>query len=195
VRHGRRRAHRLVVGRCFGRPRQPSGRAGRSAVCELRAHRRHPVLPRDRACRALSHRGAGAAGETDRLVRDGVMTAAASRPEPKLLLGAAALVVLVLLALLPFYIRLYQLHLLTYALVAAIAALGFNLLLGYTGLLSFGHSALFGIGAYSVAFLLRDAGIHSMELYIAIGLPIAAVTSALLGYVCVRHTRIFFGIL
>jgi len=123
------------------------------------------------------------------------MTAAVSRPAPKLLLAAAALIVLVLLALLPFYVGLYQVQLLTYALVAAIAALGFNLLLGYTGLLSFGHSAFFGIGAYTVAFLLRDAGIHSMELYIAIGLPIAALTSALLGYVCVRHTRIFFGIL
>ena len=123
------------------------------------------------------------------------MTAAASRPESKLLLGAAALIVLALLALLPFFIGLYQIQLMTYALIAAIAALGFNLLLGYTGLLSFGHSAFFGIGAYSVAFLLRDAGIRSMELYIAIGLPIAAVTSALLGYVCVRHTRIFFGIL
>jgi branched-chain amino acid transport system permease protein len=123
------------------------------------------------------------------------MTAAASRPESKLLLGAAALIVLALLALLPFFIGLYQIQLMTYALIAAIAALGFNLLLGYTGLLSFGHSAFFGIGAYSVAFLLRDAGIRSMELYIAIGLPIAAVTSALLGYICVRHTRIFFGIL
>jgi branched-chain amino acid transport system permease protein len=61
--------------------------------------------------------------------------------------------------------------------------------------LSFGHSAFFGVGAYSVAFLLRDAGIHSMELYILIGLPIAAVISALFGYICVRHTRIFFGIL
>jgi branched-chain amino acid transport system permease protein len=123
------------------------------------------------------------------------MTAAVSRPEPKLLLGGAALIVLALFALLPFYVGLYQVQLLTYALIAAIAALGFNLLLGYTGLLSFGHSAFFGIGAYSVAFLLRDAGIRSMELYIAIGLPIAAVTSALLGYICVRHTRIFFGIL
>lgn len=123
------------------------------------------------------------------------MTADASRAEPRLLLFAAAALVLVLLALLPFYIGLYQTQLLTYGLIAAIAALGFNLLLGYTGLLSFGHSAFFGIGAYTVAFLLRDAGIHSMELYILIGLPIAALTSALLGYVCVRHTRIFFGIL
>src|SRR5438046_7038381 len=123
------------------------------------------------------------------------MTADVSSVQPKLLLFAAAAVVLMLLALLPPYIGLYQVQLLTYALVAAIAALGFNLLLGYTGLLSFGHSAFFGIGAYTVAFLLRDAGIHSMELYIAIGLPIAALTSALLGYVCVRHTRIFFVIL
>jgi branched-chain amino acid transport system permease protein len=114
---------------------------------------------------------------------------------PKLLLAAAAILVLVVLALLPFYIGLYQTQLLTYGLVAAIAALGFNLLLGYTGLLSFGHSAFFGIGAYSVAFLLNDAGIDSMELYILIGVPIAAITSALFGYICVRHTRIFFGIL
>jgi branched-chain amino acid transport system permease protein len=111
------------------------------------------------------------------------------------LTAAAAVVVLVALALLPRFIGLYQTQLLTYGLIAAIAALGFNLLLGYTGLLSFGHSAFFGIGAYSIAFLLRDAGIHSMELYILIGVPIAAVASALFGYICVRHTRIFFGIL
>jgi branched-chain amino acid transport system permease protein len=114
---------------------------------------------------------------------------------PKLMLAIAAVLVLVAFTLLPFYVGLYQIQLLTYGLIASIAALGFNLLLGYTGLLSFGHSAFFGIGAYSVAFLLRDAGIHSMELYILIGLPIAAAASALFGYICVRHTRIFFGIL
>jgi ABC-type branched-subunit amino acid transport system permease subunit len=86
--------------------------------------------------------------------------------------------VLALLALLPPYIGLYQTQLLIYGLIAAIAALGFNLLLGYTALLSFGHSAFFGIGAYSVAFLLRDGGIHSMELYVLIGLPIAALARA-----------------
>jgi branched-chain amino acid transport system permease protein len=114
---------------------------------------------------------------------------------PKLVLAAAAAAVLVVLALLPPFIGLYQTQLLTYGLIAAIAALGFNLLLGYTGLLSFGHSAFFGIGAYTVAFLLRDAGIRSMELYILIGVPVAAIASALFGYLCVRHTRIFFGIL
>src|SRR6516165_6808808 len=198
ARHGCRGAHSCFRGRGDRRARQSAGRAGRGADRELRSHRGHPVLPRDRTCRALSHRGRGTAGQTHRSVRNRVMTAAAvSRVQyrPKLLLFVAAIVVLVLLALLPPYIGLYQTQLLTYGLVAAIAALGFNLLLGYTGLLSFGHSAFFGIGAYSVAFLLRYADIHSMELYVLIGLPIAAVISALFGYICVRHTRIFFGIL
>ena len=117
------------------------------------------------------------------------------RERSKVQLAAVAAAVLLLLALLPPFIGVYQTQLLTYGLIAAIAALGFNLLLGYTGLLSFGHSAFFGIGAYTVAFLARDAGIHSMELYILVGLPISALLSALFGYISVRHTRIFFGIL
>jgi len=122
-----------------------------------------------------------------------VTGAVANRSIIPLLAGAAA--VLVILALVPLLVGLYQIQLLTYGLIAAIAALGFNLLLGYNGLLSFGHSAFFGIGAYTVAFLLRDLGIHSMEVYILIGIPIVAIASALFGYICVRHTRIFFGIL
>ncbi len=54
--------------------------------------------------------------------------------------GAAALILLVFVAA-PAVVDIYQMQLLTYGLIAAIAALGFNLLLGYTGLLSFGHSA------------------------------------------------------
>src|SRR5947209_594860 len=111
------------------------------------------------------------------------------------MISASAVHMLRTLVLTPSLVDTYHAQLLIYGLIAAIAALGFNLLLGYTGLLSFGHSAFFGIGAYSVAFLLRDAGIHSMELYIVLGVPIAAIGSALFGYICVRHTRIFFGIL
>lgn len=113
----------------------------------------------------------------------------------KIPLLVAAAAVLAVLALVPLVAGLYQIQLLTYGLIAAIAALGFNILLGYTGLLSFGHSAFFGIGAYAVAFMLRNLAVHSMELYILVGVPIVAIASALFGYICVRHTRIFFGIL
>src|SRR5262245_64782840 len=108
---------------------------------------------------------------------------------------AVAVLVLMLLAVLPKFVDLYQTELLIYGLTFAIAALGFNLLLGYTGLLSFGHSAYFGTGAYTVAFIVRDLNVQSMELCILGGLASTLVISALFGYVCVRHTRIFFGIL
>jgi branched-chain amino acid transport system permease protein len=108
---------------------------------------------------------------------------------------AVAAVVLALLALLPSFADIYQTQLFTYGLVFAIAALGFNLLLGYSGLLSFGHSAYFGAGAYTVAFVVRDLGVHSIELSITAGVLGTILVAALFGFVCVRHTRIFFGIL
>jgi branched-chain amino acid transport system permease protein len=120
---------------------------------------------------------------------------ATSRAGSVLRLLAAAIVILVVLAVLPGLVDSYQTVLITYGLIMAIAALGFNLLLGYTGLLSFGHSAYFGTGAYTVAFIVRDLGAQSMELCIVGGLVGTLLVSALFGFVCVRHTRIFFGIL
>jgi branched-chain amino acid transport system permease protein len=108
---------------------------------------------------------------------------------------AVAVAALAALALLPFGISDFQMIQVSYGLVFAIAALGFNLLLGYTGLLSFGHSAYFGIGAYAVAFLVKYADLRSMEIFMVGGVVAALVTAALFGLVCVRYTRIFFGIL
>ena len=109
-----------------------------------------------------------------------------------LLLGVVALVVL---ALLPLVLPIFQTIQLSYGLVFAIAAIGFNLLLGYTGLLSFGHSAFFGAGAYVVALLVKYVGTTSMELFVVAGAVGALLVAALFGLVCVRYTRIFFGIL
>ncbi len=106
-----------------------------------------------------------------------------------------AVPILILLALVPVIAGTYQTQLLTYGLTLAIAALGFNLLLGYTGLLSFGHSAYFGAGAYAVALMMRYLGVTSMELFILGGIVGSAAVAALFGVVCVRHTRIFFAIL
>jgi branched-chain amino acid transport system permease protein len=100
-----------------------------------------------------------------------------------------------LLVAAPLVIDPFQTLTLTYGLIAAIGALGFNLLLGYTGLLSFGHSAFFGGGAYTVAFMVKYLKIASMELFLAGSVIASAILSLLFGYVCVRYTRIFFGIL
>ncbi len=100
-----------------------------------------------------------------------------------------------LLVVLPRAIDPYQSILLTYGLVMAIAVLGFNLLLGYSGLLSFGHSAYFGVGAYAVAFMVKYLHVNSMELFVMGAVAASVLVTALFGYVCVRYTRIFFSIL
>src|SRR5438552_19050613 len=96
-----------------------------------------------------------------------------------------------LLVLLPRAITPYQTILLTYGLAMAIAVLGFNLLLGYTGLLSFGHSAYFGVGAYAVAFMVKYLHVNSMELFLIGAIVATIVVTALFGYACVRYTKIF----
>ena len=103
--------------------------------------------------------------------------------------------VLLALVVLPYVVPPYQTVLLSYGLVFAIAALGFNLLLGYTGLLSFGHSAYFGTGAYAVAFTVKYLKLDSMEAFLLAGVLASGAVAALFGLLCVRYTRIFFGIL
>src|SRR5439155_12761405 len=71
----------------------------------------------------------------------------------------------------------------------------FNLLLGYTGLLSFGHSAYFGVGAYAVAFMVKYLHVESMELFLLGAIVASILVTLLFGYVCVRYTKIFFSIL
>ncbi|PYN93996.1 MAG: branched-chain amino acid ABC transporter permease [Candidatus Rokuibacteriota bacterium] len=99
------------------------------------------------------------------------------------------------LAAIPAVASPFQTITICYGLVFAIAALGFNLLLGYTGLLSFGHSAYFGTGAYVVALLVKYLGVASMELFVVAGILGSMLVAAVIGVVCVRYTRIFFGIL
>jgi branched-chain amino acid transport system permease protein len=106
-----------------------------------------------------------------------------------------AVPIAVLLALAPYTFEPYHTILLGYGLVMAIAVLGFNLLLGYTGLLSFGHSAYFGVGAYAVAFMVKYLRVQSMELFLLGAIAASILVTALFGYVCVRYTRIFFSIL
>jgi len=106
-----------------------------------------------------------------------------------------ALPVAVILLVVPWIVPQYTAILLTYGLIMAIAALGFNLLLGYTGLLSFGHSAYFGVGAYVVALMVKYLRVGSMELFLLGAIVGSVIVTAVFGFVCVRYTRIFFGIL
>ncbi|NCO60878.1 MAG: branched-chain amino acid ABC transporter permease [Deltaproteobacteria bacterium CG_4_8_14_3_um_filter_51_11] len=104
--------------------------------------------------------------------------------------------VFILLIVLPKVLPTYQLLLIQSGITFAIMCLGFNLLLRYTGLLSFGHGALFAAGAYSVAMMGKYLpSLYRVEILIPAAICVSILVSALFGFICVRHTRIFFSIL
>jgi len=106
--------------------------------------------------------------------------------------AAAAIVVL---AALPYVAPPYYVTLVLPAFAYAIALLGFNLLFGTTGLLSFGHALFVAIGAYGAAVLSSRMGVRSLEV-ILLASALAAVLAALpVALLSVRYVRIFFGIL
>ena len=78
------------------------------------------------------------------------------------------------------------------ALCFAIFAMAFNLLLGYTGLLSFGHAAFFGGAAYVTAWLLQEKHL-TPELALLGGVLGAAAAGAVIGVVAIRRQGIYFA--
>src|SRR6266567_599018 len=191
ARHGSGRPDPGVRRGGHRRAREPGGRADRSAAGGCGPRARHNLVPGGRAGGALSDGDCGVAHPTRRALRSRMSPVPAAG---RRLLIAAGPIVLALV-ILPYVVEPYQTVLLSYGLIFAIAALGFNLLLGYTGLLSFGHSAYFGMGAYAVAFVVKYLGITSMELFLLAGILASAAVTALFGLVCVRYTRIYFSIL
>ena len=104
------------------------------------------------------------------------------------------LIVLVLgLFLLPWLAGRYPIYLVMQILILAVFSLGFNLLFGYTGLLSFGQAGFFAVGAYGCAKILLV--VPNLLLGIAGGVVAAGIVAFLLGILSVRHTRIYFSML
>jgi branched-chain amino acid transport system permease protein len=96
-----------------------------------------------------------------------------------------------LMVLAPQFLKNYGIYLLTYWLIFIIATMGLNLTVGYAGQKSLGHAAFFGIGAYTVAILMK-AGFSFW-----LGLPAAAlicfVVGILLGFPALRVQTIYLA--
>jgi branched-chain amino acid transport system permease protein len=78
--------------------------------------------------------------------------------------------------------------------ILALFAVSLNLLLGYTGLVSFGHAAYFAAGAYTCGILMKQAGVPFILAFPAGGL-LAALLALVFGFFCVRLTKIYFAML
>jgi branched-chain amino acid transport system permease protein len=99
---------------------------------------------------------------------------------------------LLLLIAAPF-IGLYPIFVMN-ALCFAIFACAFNLLLGFTGLLSFGHAAYLAASAYTTGWLVRSAG-WSPELGLLAGTVVAAATGLVVGLIAIRRQGIYFAMI
>ena len=102
------------------------------------------------------------------------------------------------LAALPFAISDFWIFIAIEVLAFALYAVSFNLLLGYGGMLSFGHAAFFGIGAYAAALLVKKAGLApglAFALFPLAAMAAAALVAAIIGFFSVRRSGIYFGML
>jgi branched-chain amino acid transport system permease protein len=88
----------------------------------------------------------------------------------------------------------YDTFIATQILIYVLFAMSLNLLLGVTGLVSFGHVAYFGIGSYVCGILMKTLGVPFLIAFPAAGLG-AAAFALVLGYFCVRLTKIYFAML
>ena len=108
-----------------------------------------------------------------------------------LLVAALALIAL------PFAMRLFGLTVNTASMVVilAIAAMGLNLVVGYTGLVSFGHSAWFGIGAYAAGLIQKHWLHDAVVVPLLLSMIIVAVLSTFVGIVILRRRGVYFSLL
>ncbi len=83
----------------------------------------------------------------------------------------------------------------TVVVLLALAALSLNLLVGYTGLVSFGHSAWFGIGGYAAALAHLHWFKHQILLALAFGVVFTALLSLVVGFLILRRKGVYFSLL
>src|SRR5438309_7732559 len=103
-------------------------------------------------------------------------------------------VVVALLAVAPLVLPVFWRRLLTEILIWGLLAMSSDLLIGYTGLVSFGHSAFFGLGMYGAAAALLSVRPPNIWLALAYGLVSAAVAAAFVAYFSTRLRDIYFAI-
>ena len=104
------------------------------------------------------------------------------------------LIIFALLLGLPFLgLSTYIMHIVILVLIWSVIGMGWNILGGYTGQVSFGHAAFFGMGAYTSGILYQHLGISAWW-----GLPVCVlvllVLSLVIGYICLRLRGAYFAL-
>ena len=107
--------------------------------------------------------------------------------------GPLAVIFIILLFLPPIMPRFY-IYILAVIFVTALVAMSLNMVVGHGGLFQFHHAAFYGVGAYTVALILTKTSLPVWVGFVA-GPIIAALVGLLIGWFCVRLSKLYFGML
>lgn len=100
--------------------------------------------------------------------------------------------IVLILFVLPFFIPEYLRSILGKIYIFAIFAMGLNLLLGYTGLISLGHAAYLGVGGYTVGILMTHFGINGLVTLFLAAILMSAIAAAIIGFIALRVSGMHF---
>ena len=107
--------------------------------------------------------------------------------------GPSIIIFLVLL-ILPSFIPRFYTYILALILVTSLLAMSLNVVVGHGGLFQFHHGVFYGVGAYTVALMLKKTSLPMWTGFIA-GPIVAAIIGLIIGWLCVRLTRLYFAML
>jgi branched-chain amino acid transport system permease protein len=105
---------------------------------------------------------------------------------------ATYIIIALFIVTLPLFTTLPIVSLVTKVLIFGLLAMSLDLLVGYSGLWSFGHAAFFGVAAYTTGILITRYGITSFWLSAPASVLAATLVAALFGYIALRVSDIYF---
>jgi branched-chain amino acid transport system permease protein len=114
------------------------------------------------------------------------------RMSPKLLISILA--VLVIFAIFPLGVPRFYTYILAMIITTGLLSTSMNLVLGYGGIYQFHHAVFYGVGAYGAAVCITRLG-YSPWISFIIGPVVAAILSLVMGLICVRLSKLYFGML
>jgi branched-chain amino acid transport system permease protein len=106
----------------------------------------------------------------------------------------SSIVIFLILFILPSFIPRFYTYILALIYVTSLLAMSLNLVVGYGGMFQFHHAVFYGVGAYTVALMLKKTSLPMWTGFVA-GPIVAALTGLIIGYLCVRLSRLYFGML
>jgi len=104
------------------------------------------------------------------------------------------LALFVLLLILPLVLARFYVYLLALILVTGLLTTSLNMVLGYGGIYQFHHAVFYGVGAYGAAIMIAKLG-YSPWLGFIVGPLLAALLSLVMGAICIRLSKLYFGML